>query len=144
MWTSPCDGLGRWIGVVASPCCKLPPIPSPLILLHIISRFSYMKHLVFWQLILIFLFFKLIVQAHYPLAWMFFFHTLTTVFSNSYLIKTLCSCWVWKLSNDACLLNLIPTAPFLMQSDWLEKKANQSQHILPSAGLVKQEAYVVS
>ena len=36
-----------------------------------------------------------------------------------------CSFWVWKLSNDACTLNLVPSASFLMQSYWLEKKTDQ-------------------
>ena len=48
---------------------------------------------------------------------MFFFHTLAT-FPTSFHIKTVCSC--------TYLLNLIPSASFLTQSDWLEKKANQS------------------
>ena len=65
-------------------------------------------------------------QTNYPLAWMFFFCTLATAFPTSYCMKTVCSCWVWKLSNDACPLNLVPSASFLTQSDWLEKKADQS------------------
>ena len=65
-------------------------------------------------------------QTNYPLAWMFFFCTLATAFPTSYCMKTVCSCWVWKLSNDACPLNLVPSASFLTQSDWLEKKSDQS------------------
>ena len=70
--------------------------------------------------------FKLGVQTNYPLAWMFFFRTLATAFPTSYRMKTVCSCWVWKLSNDACPLNLVPSASFLTQSDWLEMTADQS------------------
>ena len=47
-------------------------------------------------------------------------------YSSYYRIKTVCSCWVWKLSNDACPLNLVPSASFLTQCDWLEKKTAQS------------------
>ena len=54
--------------------------------------------------------FKLGVETNYPLAWMFFLHTLATAFPTSYRLKTVCSCWVWKLSNDACPLNRIPSA----------------------------------
>ena len=48
------------------------------------------------------------VQTNYPLARVFFFHTLATAFPTSYYIKTACSCWVWELSNDAC-------PPYIMQ-----------------------------
>ena len=70
--------------------------------------------------------FKLGVHTNYPLARMFFFRIVATAFPTSYRMKTVCSCWVWKLSNDACLLNVVPSASFLTQSDWLEKKADQS------------------
>ena len=56
---------------------------------------------------------------------MFFFHTLATVFPTPYHIKTVCSCSVLKPSNNACLLNLVPSASLLTQSNWLEKKADQ-------------------
>ena len=64
--------------------------PPPSILLYITSRFAYMKHLFYWQLILIFLYLtsKSGVQTNYPLAWMFFFRTLTTAFPTSYRMKT--------------------------------------------------------
>ena len=65
------------------------------------------------------------LTSNYPLAWMFFC-TLATAFPTSYHMKTVFSCWGWKLSNDACPLNLAPNSSFLMQSKWLEKKANQS------------------
>ena len=68
--------------------------------------------------------FELGVQT-YPLGWLFFFCTLATAFPTSYHIKTICSFWVWKLSNDAFTLNLVPSASFLMQSYWLEKKTDQ-------------------
>ena len=77
--------------------------------------------------------FKLGVQKSYPLAWMFFFCTLATTFPTFYFMKTVCSCRVWKLSNDACPLNLIPSASFLTQNDWLEKKADQSLWIKKEA-----------
>ena len=35
---------------------------------------------------------------------------------------------VWKLSKDGYPLNFVPGASFLMQSDWLKKKADQSLH----------------
>ena len=57
---------------------------------------------------------------------MFFFHTLAAAFPTSYHIKTGCSRWVWKPSNNACLLKLPPSAPFLTQSDCFEKKTDQS------------------
>ena len=69
-----------------------------------------------WQLILIFLYFKLEKQTNYSLAWVFFFRTLATAFATSYCMKTVCSCWVWKL---------VPSASFIMQSDWQEKKVDQ-------------------
>ena len=73
-------------------CCKfsLPLPPPPSILLYITSRFAYMKHLFYWQLILIFLYLtsKSGVQTNYPLAWMFFFRTLTTAFPTSCRMKT--------------------------------------------------------
>ena len=53
------------------------------------------------------------------------FRNRATAFPTSYHMKTVCSCWVWKLSNDACPLNLVPSAFFLTQNDWLEKKADQ-------------------
>ena len=77
--------------------------------------------------------FKLGVQTNYPLAWMFFFCTLATAFPTSYCMKTVCSCWVWKLDNDACSLNLVPSASFLMQSDRLEKKVYQSLSVRKEA-----------
>ena len=69
--------------------------------------------------------FKLGVETNYPLAWMFF-RTLATAFPTSYHMKTDFFCWVCKLSNDACPLYCVSSsASFLMQSDWLEKKADQ-------------------
>ena len=65
-------------------------------------------------------------QTNCPFAWMFFFRTLATAFPTTYHMKTDCSCRVWKLSNDACPLKLVPSASFLMQRDKLEKKADQS------------------
>ena len=47
-------------------------------------------------------------------------------FPYFYLMKTVCSCWSWKLSNNACSLNLLPSGSFLTQSNWLEKKVDQS------------------
>ena len=95
--------------------------------------------------------FKLGVQTYYPLSWMFFFHTLATVFPTSCHMKTVCSCWVWKLSNDACSLNLVPSVSFLTQRDWLEKKADQSifvrkealgTRLMPTKPMVR--CYVIS
>ena len=77
-----------------------------------------MKHLFCWQLILIFL--------YLTSAWMFFFHTLATAFPTSWHIKTFCSCLVWKASNNSSLLNIVSSVSLLTQSDWMEKKANQS------------------
>ena len=68
--------------------------------------------------------FKLRMQTNYPLVWMFLFHILASAFPTSYHMKTVCSCWVWKLSYDTCPLNVVLSASFLLQSDWLEKKAN--------------------
>ena len=95
-----------------------PAVSFVPIFLYITSRFAYMEHLFYWQLVLIFL--------YLTSAWMFFYHALATAFTTSCHTKTVCCCWVWKLSNDACPLNLIPSASFLTQSDWLEKKNNQS------------------
>ena len=72
------------------------------IYLCITSRFTYIKHLFCWQFILIFL--------YLTLAWMFFFRTLATAFPTSYRMKTICTCWVLKLSNDACPLNHVLNA----------------------------------
>ena len=79
--------------------------PPPPILLYITSRIAHMEYLFCWQLILIFLCFKLGVQTKHALAWMFFC-TLATAFSTSHCLETVCSCWVWKLTNDVCPLNL--------------------------------------
>ena len=71
--------------------------------------------------------FKLGVRACYPLSWMFFFHTLATVFPTSCHMKTVCSCWVWKLRcmpTEPC--SPVPTASFQMLNNWLEKIADQS------------------
>ena len=48
--------------------------------------------------------FKLGRQANFPFAWMFFFRTLAAAFPTSYLMKAVCSCWVWKLRSNACPL----------------------------------------
>ena len=59
--------------------------------------------------------FKLGVQTNYPLAWMFFFCDLATALST---------CWVW--TQQWCMpTQPCPSASFLMQSNWLEKKADQ-------------------
>ena len=55
---------------------------------------------------------------------MFFFCTLADAFTTSYHIKIVCSCWVLKSSNNACLHNPVASASFLTQK--LEKKADQS------------------
>ena len=139
LWCELCSWVIFEGGRAMSPSCKstLPsqPIP-PSILLCITFRSAYMKHLFCWQLILILLYltthanssvpnFKLGMQTNYPLVWMFFFTTLATAFPTSYHINAVCSCWVWKFSNDSCPLNLVPSVSFLTQGDWLEKKADQ-------------------
>ena len=120
-WASPCDaklqlgdiggGGGYCKTSLSAPRC---PYPSQFCYISLLDSLN-LKYLICWQLILIFL--------YLTSAWMFFFHTLATAFPTNYLIKTACSCWVWKASNNACLLNLLPSASFVMQSDWLEKKA---------------------
>ena len=70
--------------------------------------------------------FKLGVQTNYPFYWIFFFLTQATAFPTLYCTITVCSCWVWKLSNDVFPLNIVPIASFLMWSDWLGMKAYQS------------------
>ena len=103
-----------WLGMYDM---LLDPAVSPTTLLCITSRFAYMKHLFCWQLLLVFL--------YLTSTWMFFFHALATALPTSYRKKTVCFCWVWKLSNDGCPFNLIPSASFLTHSDWLEQKADQ-------------------
>ena len=82
---------------------------------------------------------------------MFFFHTLATAFPTSYHIQIVCFFLVSKPSNNAFLLNLVPSASFLTQSDWLEKKANKSLYIrtegvgtrlIPAKSMVRR--YVIS
>ena len=99
-------------GGAVRPCCK--PLFCYISLLHSLIQNTffvdnYSNFSVFN--------FKLEVQTNYPLAWMFFFCTLATAFPTSYRMKT-CSCWVWKLSYDACPLSLVTNASFLTQSDW--------------------------
>ena len=108
--------LGGFGGGSVSPCCKL-PLFCYISLLDLLmwNTFLLTTHSNFFVLNL-----KLGVQTNYPLAWMFFL-TLATAFP----MKTVCSCWIWKLSNDACPLNLIHSASFLTQSNWLEKKSYQ-------------------
>ena len=124
MQTLQLGGLGRGRGA-ASPHFKLflPILPyitcrfETLFLLTTYSNFSVLNY-------------KLGLQTNYPLAQMFFF-TVATAYPtsccmsihycwvfNSTRTKPVCSCLVWKLSNDACPLNLIPSASFLMQSNW--------------------------
>ena len=57
--------------------------------------------------------FKLGVQTYYPLSWMFFFHTLATVFPTSCQMKTVCSCRVSKLR----CMSTEPCSPVPTQSD---------------------------
>ena len=116
--------VGLMEGGVVRPCCKPPHPPTP-ILLYITSRFAYMKHLFCWKFILIFL--------YLTSAWMFLFCTLATGFPISTVWKLVFSCWVWKLSKDACPLNFILSASFLVQSDWLEKKVYQSLFVRKEA-----------
>ena len=42
------------------------------------------------------------VQTNYPFALTFFLRTPAAAFPTSYCMKTVCSCWVWKLNSDAC------------------------------------------
>ena len=103
--------LGK--GGTVSPCFKSPPF----FLLYITSRYAYMEHtLLTTHYNFSVLNFKLGMMTNYPLDWMFFFCTRATISP---------SCWVWKLSNVACPLNLGHSASFLMRSDWLEKKVDQ-------------------
>ena len=118
-----CCIWGVWGMGTVCPCCKPPLllfdcisvldslIWNPFFLLTTHSNFSVLN-------------LKLGVQTNYPFARMFFFCTLATAFPTSYHMKTVCSCWIWKLSN--LIINLVPSASFLTQNDWLEKKANQS------------------
>ena len=104
-------------GVLPCPSPLWEPLPRPTPLFCYISLLDLlnMKHLFCWQLIL-----------YLTSAWMFFFCTLANAFPTSYHINTVCSSWVLKPSNNACLLNLVPSASFLTQTNWLEKKADQS------------------
>ena len=78
-----------------------------------------MKYLFCSQLILIF--------PYLTSAWMLFFRTVANAFPTSYHIKSVCSCWVLKPSNNTCLLNLVPSASFLIESDsWRRKLINCS------------------
>ena len=103
---SPCDAnfaAGGFGGGAVRPCCK-PPSPRYAIY-HFLIR---LYETPFLLTILIFL--------YLTAAWMFFFRTLATAFPTSN---------VWKLSKNACSLNLVPSASFLTQSNWLKKKADQ-------------------
>ena len=64
---------------------------------------------------------------------MFFFRILANAFPTFYHIKTVCSCGGLKPSNKTCLISLVLSAFFLTQSDWLEKKADQSLCITKEA-----------
>ena len=110
MWASPCDtniaagGFGGGgVGVSLPPLCWY---------IYITSRFACMKYLFLLTTHSNFsvLDFILGVKTNYPLAWVSFFCTLATAFPTSYHMKTVCSCWVWKLSNDSCSLNHVPSA----------------------------------
>ena len=128
--------LGGWGG---GGCCTPAVIPSPLFR-YISLLDSLVWNTYFWQLNLIFLHFKLGVQTHYPLAWMFFFRTQTTVFPTSYRLKTL---FLLSLKTQQWCM---PTQPHSQSffSNAEERKSDQSLHILPSAALVKQQACLVS
>ena len=62
--------------------------------IYITSRFTFMKQLFLLTTNSNFsvLNLKLGLQINYPLAWMFFFHTLAIAFPTSYRMKTVCSC----------------------------------------------------
>ena len=122
-WASPCDANVTARGGEGSynvrPCYKLPLYPTSSLFCYISLLHSLnMKYLFCWQLILLF--------VYLTSALKFFFCSPANVVTTSYHIKTFCSCWVLRPSNNACLLNLVSTASFLTQSDWLEKKADQS------------------
>ena len=95
-------------------------ITTPLFCYISLPRFTYMKQFFCWQLILIFLY---LTSAYFSLN-VLLLHS-SYCFPYFYRMKTVYSCWVWKLSNDACPLNLVPSGSFLTQSDWLDKKADQ-------------------
>ena len=141
-WALPSDAnfAAGW-GMLLAPAVSSPP---SFLFCYISLLDSLIWNTFFWQLVLIFLYFELGLQTRYPLAQMLFLRIVVTVFPTSYRMKSVCSCWVWKLSNDACLPNLIPSASFLKQSDSLEEKADQLLHTLPLAALVKQQACAVS
>ena len=109
-----------WVWGGIRPCCK----PPYFAIYHFYIRLYKTTLLTTYSNFSV-LNFKLGVQTNCPLAWMFFFRTLATAFPTSYLMKSVCS-WVWKLSYDAFPRNLVTSASFLTQSDWLEKKADQS------------------
>ena len=108
---------GGWGGGHCKTLLKAPSAPYPLFCYISLLDSLDMTHLFCWQLILIFL--------YLTSAWMFFFYTPASAFPTSYHMKTVCSCWVLKPSNNACLLNLVHRASFLTQSDWLEEKVGQ-------------------
>ena len=114
-WASLCDAnfvAGGFEGRAMWDPTVIPPI-----LLCIISRFASRKHLFCWQLVLI------LPYSSYCFSYFLSYEN--------------CSRWVSKLSNDACPLNLVPNASFLMQSNWLEKRANQYSAMIPTKTVVR-------
>ena len=125
LWCELCCGGVLREGCTVSPSSKTSSLFCYISLLHrlvIWNNFFLTTHSKFSVLN-----FKLKVQTYYPLSWMFFFHTVATVFPTSSHMKTVCSCRVWKLrcmSTEPC--SPVLTASFGMQNNWLEKKADQS------------------
>ena len=104
---------------------------SPLLLFsYITSRFAYMKHLFCWQFILIFLYLLQIMSADKLSFGLNVLLLYSSYCFPYFLLYENCSCWVWKLSIVASPLNLIPSAFFITQSDWLEKKADHFMSII--------------
>ena len=122
-------GIGSHVGITLG--CKLcswgltvhPPPPSLFYYIWLLDLLKWHTFFVDYSNFSA-LNFKLGVQTNYPLAWMFFFCDLATAFPTSYCMETVCTCWVW--TQQWCMpTQPCPSASFLMQSNWLEKKANQ-------------------
>ena len=103
---------------------------SPLSPYLTTSRFAYMKHLFCWQFILIFLYLLQIMSADKLSFGLNVLLLYSSYCFPYFLLYENCSCWVWKLSIVASPLNLIPSAFFITQSDWLEKKADHFMSII--------------
>ena len=97
-----------------------PHVRPPYFAIYHLDSLSQMKHLFLLKTYSNFSVLNFILNVLLPYCSYCFPYFLS--FENCLFLLT---GWVWKLSNNACLLKLIPSASFLTQRHWLKKKVDQ-------------------